>query len=98
MNIDIKYLEQIKDELEALGENDVAFIEEDNVTKYVLMPVELYDSIENLAMMINDAQNASVSISSDQEIDLSYDEYEQVKKMIMDAVEKVFMPKPEKLN
>ena len=98
MNIDIERLKEIKDELDAMNESDVLFIDEDRKAKYVIMPVELYDTLEGLLNVLNAPAPASVRIAAPEEIDLSYDEYERIKKQIMEAVEKTFMPKPEKLN
>ncbi len=98
MNIDIERLKEIKDELDAMNESDVLFIDEDRKAKYVIMPVELYDTLEDLLNVLNAPAPASVRIAAPEEFDLSYDEYERIKKQIMEAVEKTFMPKPEKLN
>lgn len=98
MNIDIERLKEIKDELDAMNESDVLFIDEDRKAKYVIMPVEFYDTLEDLLNVLNAPAPASVRIAAPEEIDLSYDEYERIKKQIMEAVEKTFMPKPEKLN
>ena len=48
--------------------------------------------------VLNGQNGTSVRIATPDDLDLSYDEYERIKKQIMDAVEKTFMPKPEKLN
>ena len=39
-----------------------------------------------------------MQIAGNQDIELSYDEYERIKEQILEAVEKTLMPKPEKLN
>ena len=52
MNIDINRITAIKDELDSLSENDVLFIDEENKTKYAIMPIELYDSLEDLMTML----------------------------------------------
>ena len=98
MNIDIERLKEIREELDAMNETDVLYIDEDRKAKYVIMPVELYDTLEDLLSVLNAPASASVRIAAPEEIDLSYDEYERIKKQIMEAVEKTFMPKPEKLN
>ena len=97
MNIDIKELENIKDRLEALSYEDVIFVDEDGKNKYVIMPVETYDLVENTMSLLNN-DNPQVRIANPEDIELSYDEYERVKQQILDAVEKTLMPKPEKLN
>ncbi len=98
MNIDIERLKEIREELDAMNEADVLYIDQDRKAKYVIMPVELYDTLEDLLNVLNTPVSASVRIAAPEEIDLSYDEYERIKKQIMEAVEKTFMPKPEKLN
>ena len=98
MNIDIERLKEIKEELDAMNETDVLYIDQDRKAKYVIMPVELYDTLEDLLNVLNTPVSTSVRIAAPEEIDLSYDEYERIKKQIMEAVEKTFMPKPEKLN
>ena len=98
MNIDIRKIQEIKDELHSLNENDVLFIEDEGNVKYAIMPIELYDSMEDLMSVLNGQNGTSVRIATPDDLDLSYDEYERIKKQIMDAVEKTFMPKPEKLN
>lgn len=97
MNIDIKELENIKDKLERLSYDDVLFVDEDGKNKYVIMPVDIYDTIEDTMSLLN-SSNPQVRIANPEDIELSYDEYERVKQQILDAVEKTLMPKPEKLN
>ncbi|MBR5341429.1 MAG: hypothetical protein IK151_05835 [Erysipelotrichaceae bacterium] len=98
MNIDIEKISEIKDELHDLKDNDVLFIDEEGKTKYAVMNVEMFDNIEDVLMMLNSSTGASVRIASPDDIDLSYEEYERIKRQILEAVEKTFMPKPEKLN
>jgi vacuolar-type H+-ATPase subunit F/Vma7 len=98
MNVDIEKISAIKNELEALKENDALFINEEGKTRYAIIPIETYDALEDLMAMINPSAVPQVKIVPSGELDLSYDEYERIKKQIMDAVEKTFMPKPEKLN
>lgn len=97
MNIDIKELENIKDKLERLSYDDVLFVDEDGKNKYVIMPVDIYDAIEDTMSLLN-SSNPQVRIANPEDIELSYGEYERVKQQILDAVEKTLMPKPEKLN
>ena len=98
MNIDIEKIKEVKEELDALNQNDVLYIEEDGKTKYAVLPIELFDQVEDVLMMMNTPFDTSVRIAAPDEIDLTYDEYERIKRQIMEAVEKTFMPKPEKLN
>ena len=99
MSIDINRINDIREELEALGERDVLFVNEDGKARYVLMPVEMYDSLEELSVLLDSpVMNPQVKVVSPDDFELSYDEYERIKNQIMEIVEKTLMPKPEKLN
>lgn len=100
MNIDIKRISEIKDELDSLSEDDVLFIDEDGTTKYAITPVEFYDKAEDVLSTIEamDAMTPKVKIIGAGDGEMTYEEYERVKRLINDAVEKAFKPKAEKLN
>ena len=98
MNVDIKKLKNIKEELDNLSKDDVLFVEEKGISKYVLLPIELYDEVEDIVKFSQEMNKPQVRIVNNNDIDLSYEEYEQIKSQIMEAVDKTFKPKPEKLN
>ena len=64
------------------------------------MPMDLYESVEDIINLSKqDITNApNIRIINGNDFELTYDEYETVKKQIIDAFEKTFKPKPEKLN
>lgn len=99
MNIDIKKIDSIKADLDELKENDALFIDENGKTKYAIMPIETYDKAEDLLNMFEtmNGEQAQVKIIGSNE-DITYEEYERIKALIMEAVEKTFKPKAEKLN
>lgn len=100
MNINIKDIEIIKDELSTLKENDALFINDENgKAKYAIMPIETYDRAEDLFALMDsfDENGPKVKVIGSNE-DLTYEEYERIKALIMEAVEKTFKPKAEKLN
>ena len=99
MNVDIEKLKLNREELEEMSESDVLFVTENNTEKYAIIPIALYDAVEDVLTTLNDPVFVpQVRIASNQEIELSYDEYERIKEQILEAVEKTLMPKPEKLN
>ena len=98
MNVDLKKLKNITEELNELGKDDVLFVEDKGISKYVLMPIELYDEVEDLIKYSKALANPQVKIISNEDIELSYEEYERIKSQIIEAVDKTFKPKPEKLN
>ena len=100
MEIDIKKLENIKTELDSLDKEDVLFINENGSAKYAILPIETYDAFADEVEEENNAPffNPSIKILTPGRAELSYDEYEMIKKQILDAFDKTFKPKPEKLN
>lgn len=98
MNINIDEIIEIKDRLDSLCEDDALFIDENGKTKYAIIPIESYDKVEDLLDAINGDSMSNVKVVGGNGNDLTYEEYERIKSMIMDAVEKTFKPKAEKLN
>ena len=98
MNININEILQIKDRLDAINEDEALFIDEEGKTKYAIIPIESYDKVEDLLEAINGDSMNNVKIVGSTGSELSYEEYERIKSMIMDAVERTFKPKAEKLN
>lgn len=98
MNIDIKELENIKDKLESLNEEDALFVDENGSTKYVILPINQFDSLEDIVKEGQGSFMPAVKIINGEGFELSYDEYESVKKQLNEIFEKTFKPKPEKLN
>ena len=94
-------IRDLREEVEALGAEEVLFIGENDTPKAVVMPYELYAQIEDLAAALTSSQDGSVAqvrVAAMNPIDMTYDEYETVKKQIIEALDKNFKPKPEKLN
>ena len=100
MEIDIKKLENIKTELDSLDKEDILFVNENGSAKYAILPIETYDAFTEDVEEENNASffNPSIRIFSPGKAELSYDEYEMIKKQILEAFDKTFKPKPEKLN
>ena len=98
MNIDVNEIIEIKDRLDSLCEDDALFIDEDGKTKYAIIPIDSYDKVEDLLDAINGDSLSNVKVVGGNSNDLTYEEYERIKSMIMDAVERTFKPKAEKLN
>lgn len=100
-NIDLKELENIKENLECLDDNDFAYIDEDGKAKYVIMPVELFDKYEDYRTLIDGGLNHSgpqIRVLGDKIDGLTFEEYETIKRQILEIFEKSFKPKAEKLN
>lgn len=99
MNIDVSKLETIKNELDAMQENDAIFVYEGGHEKYAILPIDAYNKVCDLLDALDDSNplNAKIDIIGDRQ-QLTYEEYERVKSLIMEAVEKAFKPKADKLN
>lgn len=98
MSIDINRIREIKGELNTLADDDILYVNEDGKAKYVIMPVQMYDSLEELAALVEAQVRPEVRVINPDDYELTYDEYERIKNQIMEIVEKTLMPKPEKLN
>lgn len=99
MNIDIEKVKDIQKELENLDDEEVIFIDENGYSKYAIITSKTYDKVENILMSISDMESFTPEVKViGGGSELSYDEYERIKSLIMDAVEKTFKPKAEKLN
>ena len=99
MNVDISELNTIRKDLDSLQEDDALFIYENGREKYAVMPIDTYNKVCDLLDEFDEANplNAKIDIIGDRQ-QLTYEEYERVKSLIMDAVEKAFKPKADKLN
>jgi len=99
MSIDINRIKDVMEELQSLKEDEVLYVSEDQKTKYVIMPIELYDSLDEAKQLLDSSfMNPQVKVLNSDDFELSYDEYERVKNQLMEIIEKTLMPKPEKLN
>lgn len=102
MNIDINELAAIRDDLENLADDDLIMINDQDEPRFVIMPVTAFEGLEQFAQMLTSpgakTGTPSVSIVGPNKLELSYDEYEQVRKQILDAFDKTFKPDPGKLS
>ena len=98
MEIDIRELDNIRDDLDSLDQEEVIFVTEDGMTKYVIMPAVYFEAVEGVARMIEEAEKNPVRVLSGEDFEITYEEYEAVKEQIIEALEKTLLPKPEKLN
>lgn len=95
-NIDIKKLENIKDQLDSLNNEDVLFVDEEGQTKYAIIPIMTYDLVEE--MLSSNMNEGPKVIMAGDKTELTYEEYERIKVAIMEMVEQTLKPKAEKLN
>ena len=96
--LDLEQFELLQDELDALQQDEHVFLTENGEKKYAVIPMDLYNLMEEFQMLFDDAYASPVVKVDSANLDLSYDEYERIKQQILEAVEKTLMPKPEKLN
>ena len=98
-NIELKELENIREKLEALNPDEAVFIDDEGQTRYAIIPIMMYDMVEELmAMRENGNGGPKVIVTGGQQQELSYEEYERVKFAIMEMLETTLKPKAEKLN
>lgn len=102
-NIDIKEFEFIKEDLEQLKEEEVIFINDKDEPKYVLMSADDYDNFLIYRDLLDESVPAedckpAIKIVSNKENGLTYEEYEKIKKQLVEVFDKTFKPNPNKLN
>ena len=87
-------------DLAELKDRDVLYIDENGITKYAIMPIDAYDKADEILSLYEESKNmnANVKVIGADNEDITYEEYERIKALIMEAVEKTFKPKAEKLN
>lgn len=99
INIDIKNLENLREELENIEDEDTLYINTNGIPRFAVVPIDRYDKAVDLLSVINDDDDIMPRVKIiGEDSNLSYEEYERIKALIMDAVEKTFKPKAEKLN
>lgn len=100
VNIDIKKLKNIQKDLETLDENDVAYIQDEGESKYVIMPINQFDEIDSFRSLLEDNQtnHSNVKIITNAFNELTYDEYEKIRDQLIEVLDKTLKPNPEKYN
>ena len=100
MNIDIEKVKDIKNELMSLyDEEEVLFIEEDGEAKYAIMNIVDFKDLKEIMDLFDDkGPKRIVKFSGLEDIDVSYEDYEKIREQVLEAFDKTFKPKPEKLN
>lgn len=102
MEINIKDYPKLEEVLEDLEKDDLLYIQKDGKDEYVLMPMSVFEEAESLMDAINNnmPQTTVKVIRADGETnpELTYDEYEKIKKQLIKTLDETFKPKPDKLN
>ncbi|MFI3284067.1 MAG: hypothetical protein R3Y57_03175 [Erysipelotrichaceae bacterium] len=88
--VDISNLNEIKKELDAVCDSDALMIVDGKEEKYVVITANEYDSlIENKVYTPNFADlSPEISIVTPDDFDLSDDEFEELKNMLLEAMER----------
>ena len=97
MSINIDELANIKDLLSTLDDESVLYVEEDGENKYVIMTSSFYEGVAEVAEALKNGAATAIKVAMPS-FDLSYEDYENIKRQVDEALDKAFRPKPEKLN
>ena len=100
MDIKVEDLKELKEKLDSLDKDDVLYISEDNKRTHVVIPFDMYSEYQEMLNFFNHVLTIENNMQSQKEedLDLTYEEYEQIKQQVMEALEETLLPKPEKLN
>lgn len=98
-NIDINRLNEIKNDLEEMKNDDALFIDKDGKAEYAIMKIERFDRAEELLNLMDDmnVMKPEVKIVGTNE-EFTYEEYQSIKACINEIIDRTFKPKAEKLN
>jgi len=97
ITVDLEKLKEIQEELDELQDGDViSVIDENNEMKFAIVNQEYFSMFQNLADMV--LNPPKVNVNQLGIANLSYEEYENIKEQVLDALERYLMPKPENLN
>ena len=98
MKIDINELANLKEDLYDLKDDEVLEIYENGERSFVILNAQFFKQIEDLSIMIAESNAMRENMQPIENLELTYEEFENVKEQVIDALEKTFLPKPEKLN
>ena len=99
--IEIEEFEDLRNELEELDDEEVLVLSEDGKDKYMVVPLNLYEKYAEMFETedgVENGEKAGVRVISSMPSDLTYEEYERVKKELIKALDETLKPNPEKLN
>jgi len=90
----------LKEELANLETDEVLFLDEKGEHKYVILDIDMYKDYTTVVDMVNgDSEHLPIlKLGSPVNVEVSYDEYERIKKQIDEAIDKTFKPNPERFN
>lgn len=94
--IDISEVENIRDTLDQMQEDDIVYLMKGEDEQYAIMTVEYFRLLEEVSLILT--QGPKIDIQGNPDFELTYDQYERVKNIVLDLLEQTFMPKPENLN
>ncbi len=102
MKIDINKLKDIETELNSLGEDDVLEVNDGDDQLYVIMKTAAYDKYLQYAQICQGGNyirvEPQIKVLNKDDMELSYEDYEKIKKQLMDIFDQTFKPKPERMN
>ena len=94
--IDIKEVENIRSILDEMHEDDVVYLMKGEDEQFAIMTIEYYRLLEEVSLVLS--QGPKIDIQGNPDFELTYDQYERGKNIVLDLLEQTFMPKPENLN
>lgn len=98
MKIDINELANLKEKLYDLKDEEVLEIYDEGEKSFVVLNYDFFKQIEDLSIMIAETNAMKENMQPIENLELTYEEFENVKEQVIDALEKTFLPKPDKLN
>lgn len=101
--IDVENINELDEMLNDIEDGDAVILSEGKEEKYAIISINdycLFQELMELDRQINPFKygQTEIRIVNDDNIEVSYEEYENIKKQLLEALDKTFKPKLEKLN
>lgn len=102
--VKVEDLKVIDDELDTLSDGDALIVCDGKEEKYAIITMSDYLDYQELikfeAQMhpFKNGVTPEVHVLGDEDIEITYEEYESIKKQLLEALDKTFKSKLEKLN
>ena len=101
--MDIKEIKDFKECLELVEDDKALVLADGKEEKYAVITMNDYSIYQDLLALDRQIHpfkygSPEIRLMADEDFEITYEEYENIKKQILEALDKTFKPKLEKLN
>lgn len=96
--LDIEDIEDLKETLDSLEDREYLYLSDNGEDRYIVVPLKLLSQFNEMMGSFEENGGSGVKVIAPEPINLTYDEYEAIKKELNKVLDDTFKPNPEKLN